>query len=349
MVDAGGGKGNLASGLVLEYGLDVLGIDWNAQLETNAKNQFGRLQKNWDAMKKLGSAREAGSTQKIGGPRRGKAQKPQKRQKEENPVLTEKYRTRTHFITSETDFPNLIHEEFGPHFSVSGICLSGLHTCGNLSPTCIRMFEASESVSALCNVGCCYHFLTEGFENETPKNEAETFGFPMSKYLIDRKITLGQNARMTACQAHPRVVAQREVPHNHLFYRALLEVLIKHHLPEQRNRVEVGRMKLCSSFAEYVRKSSTKVPTLDFGHLSDDQLMDFHQQHSTAESFLHIYYLTRQAVGSAVETVILLDRILYLKELEERGALFSSRLVRFFDEVISPRCYGLVAIKRRNE
>ena len=38
--------------------------------------------------------------------------------------------------------------------------LTGLHTCGDLSATMIRMFARSKRVVALVNVGCCYMKLT---------------------------------------------------------------------------------------------------------------------------------------------------------------------------------------------
>lgn len=343
VVDAGGGKGNLASCLVLEHNIKTLGIDWDAQLAANAINNFGKLKKNWNSMKKEGERRQEKPTEKFGGPK--KRQIPNKTITE-NPMFSENYQTKTHFITNETNFLDLIHEKFNVSDSnISGICLSGLHTCGDLSPTCIRKFATSDHVTALCNVGCCYHLLTEQFSNNADNEivSAENFGFPMSKFLIDKKVVIGRNARMTACQALPRVVSQRQVPHNHLFYRALLEVLIKDNFPELHNKIEVGRLKACTTFAEYVRKSSKKCPSLNFNNFTDDELNDFYFKYSENKNLLHLYYLIRQSIASIVETVILFDRILYLKEFEIWNKIeINSYLVKFFDDVISPRCYGIV-------
>lgn len=40
-------------------------------------------------------------------------------------------------------------------------CLVGLHTCGDLCSTALRLFSEVHSARALCVVGCCYHHITE--------------------------------------------------------------------------------------------------------------------------------------------------------------------------------------------
>lgn len=284
--------------------------------------------------------------------------------------LVENYRNTTHFITPQTSFKKL----FGENFNVlpdhiPGICLTGLHTCGNLAPTCLNIFVENDELSAVCNIGCCYHLLNEQFSEfiynpkrrerspesrrreiceQNVEHESTTWGFPMSQYLIDEKAALGRNSRMLACQSIHRVVHRRELPNAHLFYRALLEVLIKRRRPEYLNNTEVGRLKLCTSFVEYVRKSANRNPWLGLDEISDDELQNFYAEFESEKAFLDIYFLIRLSVAQAVETVILLDRLLYLKENERRndGAQYMSYLVRFFDPVISPRCFGHVAIRK---
>lgn len=40
----------------------------------------------------------------------------------------------------------------------------GLHTCGDLAPSTLRMFVAKPELAAVCSVGCCYHLLSEEFD-----------------------------------------------------------------------------------------------------------------------------------------------------------------------------------------
>lgn len=282
------------------------------------------------------------------------------------PDINENYRNATHFITPQTDFIKLFSDNFNIKTEeVPSLCLSGLHTCGNLAPSCLRIFSENKQITAVCNIGCCYHLLTEQFSTfvynairrerspeskkrevcELTENVAEnTFGFPLSQFLINSKTKLGRNARMLACQSVHRVIDRKELPNDHLFFRALLEVLIERKCPEYLHRVEVGRMKQCHTFTEYVRKSTDRNPFLPFNDITDDELNQFHDEFRIEEQFLDVYHLMRVSIAAIVENLILLDRFLYLKEQEKSGDI--SHLVRFFDPVVSPRCYGLIAMKQ---
>ena len=46
------------------------------------------------------------------------------------------------------------------------IMLTGLHTCGDLASTMLKLFVFNSDVKCLCSVGCCYHLLTEEFVQE---------------------------------------------------------------------------------------------------------------------------------------------------------------------------------------
>lgn len=97
-------------------------------------------------------------------------------------------------ISSETNFLKLLKENFSNEEEYKyGIV--GLHTCGSLSNDSIKLFiKNKENAAFLLNVGCCYHFLQESFDQETPST------FPMSSYLRTRKFKLGRNARMLSLQ-----------------------------------------------------------------------------------------------------------------------------------------------------
>lgn len=282
-------------------------------------------------------------------------------------ISSTNYKTITHFITSQTNFLDLFREHFDieENTNFPGICLTGLHTCGDLGPSCLRIFNSSEHIQSVCNIGCCYNMLNEKHhkftykriprdrdersrsparcEADVPLDELNTFGFPMSQYLDERKTVLGRNARMLSCQSIHRIVANREQPHKHLFYRALLEVLIAQKFPQYDNLIEVGKVRPCSTFAEYTRKSAKRNSHINFDDMTDAELNQFHTDHINDEKEMQLYHLLRLSLAAVIETVILLDRLLYLLEIDELKR--QSYMVRFFDPVISPRCYGLVSIK----
>lgn len=279
------------------------------------------------------------------------------------------YKAITHYITAQTDFIKLLNDNFPTDDTVTSniaICLSGLHTCGNLAPSCLRIFQQCQQIQAVCNIGCCYNNLDEQFAHPSDENlpdkrfrvfdgkiirvppsqenACDTFGFPMSKYLIDKGYALGRNARMLAVQPFHRVIEEMELPHDNLFYRALLEVLIVKYHPQYKNAIHVGRIKKCHTFVEYVRKCSKRIDLLNFDHLTDDEINETYNNYVHHSDYQNIFYMIRLSLAPIIEAIILLDRFLYLKEQNENEKV-SVCLVKFFNPILSPRCYGIVAIK----
>lgn len=284
----------------------------------------------------------------------------------------ENYKNITEFITVDTDFKQLFLDNFKLESEQApGICLSGLHTCGNLAPSCLTIYNKNKAISALCNVGCCYHLMTEQFSRFTyvglrdkegrkssVKNLRDAYaeiedknnpGFPLSKYLTTRQVQLGRNPRMLACQSIQRVIHRKEHPHNHLFFRSLLDILIQDKRKEYYDVIEVGKVKPSNTFVEYVRKCVKNNKYLNFDDVTDDELNELAEKYSTQKYYSDLFYLIRLSLAQVIETSILLDRLLYLKEMDEEhnrcGDDRKSFLVRLFDPVVSPRCYGIVAIK----
>ena len=52
-------------------------------------------------------------------------------------------------------------KSMGEFKSSRPFCLVGLHTCGDLCSTALRLFAEVCGAQALCVVGCCYHHITE--------------------------------------------------------------------------------------------------------------------------------------------------------------------------------------------
>lgn len=94
------------------------------------------------------------------------------------------------------------------------VCLTGLHVCGDLASTCVRLFLQNQDIVSLCTVGCCYNLLTEAFIEEKDvrsSSDQPTFGFPLSSFLNKKHFSLGRNARMIACQSLDRICQEKRV------------------------------------------------------------------------------------------------------------------------------------------
>ena len=91
------------------------------------------------------------------------------------------------------------------HFSTKRCLLTGLHACGDLSATMIRLFKESEDIQALVSVACCYMKLTTDFEEKDKTLRICTSDkpcYPMSSFVKSmEKHKLPYKARELACHA----------------------------------------------------------------------------------------------------------------------------------------------------
>lgn len=251
------------------------------------------------------------------------------------------YKTTTKLIDFKTDLIELMREQF-PDSNATQFCLAGLHTCGNLAPNCLRLFHQNPHIKALCNVGCCYHLLVEEFVvdkfyNQDKVKDNPGMGFPMSEFLRRKKFYIGRNARNLAAESIERSSFNREDPSDKLGYRALLEIVLLQ-LGADVNK-QVGKLK-CTDFIDYTRKSLKKL-SLDGSTISEELLRDLERKFQVELEQLKVFYLYRMTYAPILEGVILLDRLLFLKECGYEN----SYLAKLFDPVVSPRCYSILAFK----
>lgn len=338
IIDAGDGKGYLSSRLALQYQLKVLGVDASTSNTENAMDRKQKLEKAWNGLTERANLVSKG----IVPPRKGKKGKPV-----ESPVKpsADNYKTCNQFITKEVNFQKLAGKAFSE--DPKSFCITGLHTCGNLASTCLKVYEAQDDIKVLWNVGCCYHLINEEysddefFGNKVNRVLNSDFGFPMSNYLRNNKTFLGRNARMLAAQSVHRTRDKKELPDKSLFFRALLEVLIMQMDHSLKDTIQVGKIKRKDGFLDYVKECDRKRNLGLFKHYSEEQILEIEKLYSEQVMTLNAFYLIRMSFAPVVESLILLDRLLFLRESEEN----KSWLVPLFDPVISPRCYCLVGIK----
>uniref|UniRef100_A0A182NA37 Methyltranfer_dom domain-containing protein n=1 Tax=Anopheles dirus TaxID=7168 RepID=A0A182NA37_9DIPT len=326
VIDAGDGKGYLSSRIALEHGIKVLGVDCNEANTSNAEKRRERLKnKIPKAVRKSNLEEDAYFTTLV---------------KED--TLDSLYRTATQLIDFRTNLIELA-EEYFPLGNHSTFCLCGLHTCGNLGPNCLRLFHQNPTIKGICNVGCCYHlmleqFVVDEFYNPTKASDNPGHGFPMSTYLREHHFALGHNARNLASESIERACANRENPSDKLGFRALLQVLFLE-CGEKKSH-QVGRLK-CNGFVDYVRKSVRRLELMESITITEESLLELEGRFAAELEQLKVFYLIRQQFAPVVETLILLDRLLYLRECGYERSF----LVKLFEPIVSPRCYALIALK----
>ncbi|XP_071448767.1 probable methyltransferase-like protein 25 [Hetaerina americana] len=341
VVDIGGGKGYLGSSLALHHGIKVLGVDVASNVSSAAKTRNEKICRK----------------------------------------LSEKctlYQQKTAYVSPKTDLGGLVKELEGDWGKVDCVALVGLHTCGNLGPSCVELFASKASsgipISMLCNVGCCYNLLEEKFDPEGYSNRAKPClppslngklvevpldsnpGFPMSTFLCNKNFWLGRNARNLASQSLDRVMFEKKISVDALFQRALLQNVLME-LANDASEPERGVLLLklekmlidgkgigrlakgncVLGVYEYFTRAFGKLG-LKFT-LSESDVDEMCLKFKHFKSKITMFYIMRMFLAPVVETVILLDRLLYI--LEE--GINEAYLVKLFDPVVSPRCFALCA------
>ncbi|XP_036312413.1 probable methyltransferase-like protein 25 isoform X1 [Pipistrellus kuhlii] len=247
------------------------------------------------------------------------------------------YSPLTSFITADSELHDIIKD-------LEDCLMVGLHTCGDLASNTLRIFTSNSKIKGVCSVGCCYHLLSEEFEDPDKECTQEKWGFPMCHYLKEERWSCGRNARMSACLALERVAVGQGLPTESLFYRAVLQDIIKDGYGITKCDRYVGKTySKSSSFLDYVRKSLKKLG-LDEFKLPEKMIMDYYEKYKPRMNELEAFNMLKVVLAPCIETLILLDRLCYLKEQED---IAWSALVKLFDPVKSPRCYAVIALKQQ--
>ncbi|XP_070622756.1 methyltransferase-like protein 25B isoform X2 [Erythrolamprus reginae] len=204
------------------------------------------------------------------------------------------------------------------------LLLTGLHACGDLSATLLRLFVASPDIAGITSVSCCYMKLSPG-------------GYPLSNWVSGLPgHQLSYKAREGACHALEdyRLRLERDSPslRTHC-YRARLETLIRAIDPaKKRLGVQAIPKTHEMTFEQYARQGLERVGMTPRGPL---------EAASPAEQRRVVVFVSLALLlAPLVETLILLDRMIYL---QEQG--FPCELVPLFNPALSARNLVLVSAK----
>uniref|UniRef100_A0ACB8G7F2 Uncharacterized protein n=1 Tax=Sphaerodactylus townsendi TaxID=933632 RepID=A0ACB8G7F2_9SAUR len=219
------------------------------------------------------------------------------------------------------------------------VLLTGLHACGDLSVALLRHFVRCPRVVAITSVACCYMKLSVP-DTAAPTDPAEC-GYPLSTWVSGLPgHQLSYKAREGACHAIEdyalRLVDESATLRTHCF-RAMLETVIRAADPaKKRLGVQTINKSHMLTFEEYIRLGLERVgldPNMALDRAALESLLG---QQQKVVAFFSLALL----LAPVVETLILLDRMIYL---QEQG--FQCELIPLFDPTVSPRNLVLVAAK----
>ncbi|VVA91560.1 unnamed protein product [Arabis nemorensis] len=259
----------------------------------------------------------------------------------------------------------------------SSLVLAGLHACGDLSVTMLRTFLECEEVKAVVSIGCCYNLLSEKSSENSCSQCAfpmsaglRSLGFSLGKNARDlacqsaeRWSSLGEDAGLQNFELHS--------------FRAAFQMVLSKHYPEvlatsptigrqgkafrrQQQRKSLGTQAAvdttrkdtddnkpmkqtnsnsdtCSSFKKFCLSAFSRL------NLEHPQDLDLGATWNEADAFTELigpYWSIRAALGPVLETLILLDRLMFL---QEQGDSIEVVMIPIFDPIISPRNVAIIA------
>ncbi|KAI7897018.1 methyltransferase domain-containing protein [Mucor mucedo] len=191
--------------------------------------------------------------------------------------------------------------------------VTGLHTCGDLSPMIFNLFAQSEQVACVVNVGCCYNALTKE-------------GFPMSTYLKEKEdlIKVGSTAKVLSCHTPSRWLEEGEQcikAFDNYYFRALLqEMLVERGLSDINDPPRLGRIKQNKEFVPFVKASLRRLKLGEDTITAEEAEMHYEKSRAKGvdRQFVTLWIL-RGLLAPIVESIILVDRWIYLRDCIEKS------------------------------
>ncbi|KAK2191903.1 hypothetical protein NP493_43g06009 [Ridgeia piscesae] len=230
------------------------------------------------------------------------------------------------------------------------LCMMGLHCCGDLTPTMLRLLTRTTDIDCLVCVGCCYH-------NMTCTDSQEYKSFPMSsklravmKHAQEKHPEWHLNTfalRLAAQETRARWQRQTSADHEYhvknVAFRGIVELFCQTEdsvLTKTRRRV--ARRKDYDTFDTYlaaVFDRTTLSGNQDMA-LVLNKLQHLYSSHTPDMVFIEPFTALQVALQPVLESLVVLDRLQFLHEHD-----ISATAVPIFDDEISPRNLALVGWK----
>ncbi|KAB7503484.1 Methyltransferase-like protein 25 [Armadillidium nasatum] len=241
-----------------------------------------------------------------------------------------------------------------------------LHSCADLSPIMLKIFSNNENLSSLVSLSCCYHKMLPCVEEEellaTMKTNSKFKNFPLSRNLYDilekrefkmNTFSLRLAAEESLCQYHNRTKTRNKLTEDviSIAFRAILQTVCEQNgLQMKKRRRHCGKKSSYSTFEEYISiifedylfLTSSNDSFSNLKYLTS-QLLQFYLKVKESLKYIALIRTLQLHLQPVLEGLILLDRVLYLKE---NGFNYSG-IFELFDDAISPRNKAIFAFREK--
>ncbi|KAG8698450.1 hypothetical protein FRC09_007229 [Ceratobasidium sp. 395] len=323
IVDVGAGQGYLSHRLAETPGTWVLALDGDeSQTEGAALRGQGLSHAQRQQAKKNGNNLEQAESQQV---------------------VTH----RTLYITSDSlsraidEWVSALDLDLDREEDAVDVLVTGLHACGSLTPAVLRCFVDLMQVrvdikktwrpSALALVGCCYNLMRDS--NDFPLSQTTAIAATAHPPLKLTPNHLQLAAQCPAQWSHSTSERERAaLARRKIVWRALLARML-HTRPENANRL--GRLpdRAYASWETFMNTACTKMgvplPSGKVGEVTGTETQSLAFQ-------LELLHVLRALIGPVIESLIVVDRAVYLAEqVALRGSGSRVRAVNVFDQLSS--------------
>ncbi|KAF0979918.1 hypothetical protein FDP41_001071 [Naegleria fowleri] len=261
------------------------------------------------------------------------------------------------------------HEQLHHPHNDRRLVLIGLHTCGSLASSMIKLFLASNKCHAMINIGCCYHKLCEGqsfplsssFYQQPTSQFTPIYLSNLGKSMACLNPYIWNSKDLKSCQEQFRLKSYRYA-FQYLLYQWMGYDAIKNLIIRQPSRtnsiVSFGRFTfytLQNLLQDYPELKNHEIfSSLSFMNnqeLFEKTYNDYYSKefqpcpHTDIVKKVEACWFFRSLIGPLLECYILLDRLIYL-QMQQEIPLETAYLKRIFDPSLSPRGFVLVAVKK---
>lgn len=239
-------------------------------------------------------------------------------------------------MSNFSDRITFITENFSSFKGDSPYGIYSLHACGSLSDRIIEAFVNDKECKLLINVGCCYN-------------------------LICDEVRYSKEMKMMACQSPYKWKSDIKGSNLFLkrnFYRSLLQYMYDKNCSndddDDHNHASSGRIgngigdQYLDSFSTYVEKATenyvkrwkVKPPWIGF------DLVELYSEKKHLHRSLSFFWAMRAILGVVIESLIIYDRYIFIKESLDGGDC-DCEIMAIFDPHKSPRSYAIIANKKK--
>jgi len=219
----------------------------------------------------------------------------------------------------------------------SDVLLTGLHACGDLSSTMVRIFCEDHRIKSLVSVACCYHRLTM-----LPDHTEQRSGYPMSNLVRNMpNHALEYCSLRIACHSTELFLNELKKGDEGKLrvycYRAVLQYILKNQHPELiRPNVDGIKNAHNMNFQQYLEAASIKLKLAKLPEYNTEEVNKMLGKWKNVVTFFALGVI----LGPVIESLILRDRCQYLFENGLQPQISS-----IFNPNLSPRSYVIVCSK----